>query len=97
MPPGTEPEPGVVGCLPGIGLPVLGDLNVADSFGGGVGYQPYLSTVNAGVVAYQAGTGASAVYTPIVPIVAPDIVVFPGEPKMRLVPERAADDQLTPV
>ena len=86
VPSGAEPEPGVVGCLPGIGLPVLGDLNVGDSYGGGVSppAQPYLAAVNAGMVAYQAGTGASALYTPILPIVAPDIVVFLGEPKMQL-------------
>ena len=84
VPPGAEPEPGVLGCMPGIGLPVLGDLNVGDSFGGGVGQQPYLSAVNAGVVAYTAGTGGSALYTPILPIVADDIVLFTGEPKMQL-------------
>jgi HK97 family phage major capsid protein len=86
VPPGAEPEPGVVGCLPGIGLPLLGDLNVGDSFGGGVSppAQPYLAPVNAGVVAYQAGTGASAVYTPMLPIVADDLVLFTGEPKMQL-------------
>lgn len=87
VPPGAEPEPGVLGCMPGIGLPCLGDLNVGDSFGGGVGYQPYLAPVNAGVVAYTAGAGASALYTPIVPIVAPDIVLFTGEPRMQLYSE----------
>ena len=86
VPPGAEPEPGVLGCLPGIGLPLLGDLNVGDSFGGGVSppAQPYLAPVNAGVVAYTAGTGASAVYTPMLPIVADDIVLFTGEPRMQL-------------
>lgn len=86
IPDGAQPEPGVVGCLPGIGLPVLGDLNVADSFGGGISppAQPYLGPVNAGQVAYQPGTGASALYTPVLPIVAKDLVVFLGEPKMRL-------------
>ena len=89
VPDGAEPEPGVVGYLPGIGLPVLGDLNVADSFGGGVSppAQPYLDLVNAGVVAWNAGTGASALYTPILPVVAKDIVVFLGEPKMRVMRE----------
>jgi HK97 family phage major capsid protein len=89
IPDGAEPEPGVVGYLPGIGLPVLGDLNLADTFGGGVSppAQPYLSTVNDTTVAWKAGTGASALYTPILPVVAKDIVVFLGEPKMRLMRE----------
>lgn len=86
VPPGAEPEPGVVGCLPGIGLPVLADLNLGDSFGGGVSppAQPYLSNVNAGVTAYTAGTGASAVYTPMIAIIPADIVLFTGEPRMQL-------------
>ena len=89
IPDGAEPEPGVVGYLPGIGLPVLGDLNVADSYGGGISpaAQPYLSAVNDTTVAWKAGTGASALYTPILPIVAKDIVVFLGEPKLRLMRE----------
>ena len=89
VPDGAEPEPGVVGYLPGIGLPVLGDLNVGDSFGGGVSppQQPYLSIVNNGVVAWNAGTGASALYTPLLPVVAKDVVVWLGEPKMRVMRE----------
>ena len=83
VPPGADLPPGVVGYLHG--LPVLGDLNVPTTFGGST--TPYLGTVNGAQYAGQPGTGAAALYTPVIPVVADDLFVFLGEPKMRLMTE----------
>jgi hypothetical protein len=84
---GAEIPPGVIGHL--AGLPILGDLNVPDTFGGtsAPNDRPYLGTVNGVQFAWTGGTDATALYTPVVPIVAPDLFVFMGEPKMRLLRE----------
>ena len=83
VPDGAEMPPGVVGHAHG--LPVLGDLNVPTTMGGSV--PPWLSTLNGAQYAGQAGTGAAALYTPVMPIVADDLFVFVGAPKMRLLTE----------
>lgn len=84
VPDGAELPPGVVGYVNA--MPVLGDLNVPTTFGGTVSppQTPYLGTLNGAQYAGQPGAGASALYTPVVPIVADDLFVFLGEPHMRL-------------
>lgn len=89
-PKGRHPVPGDADLPPGVvghlhGLPVLGDLNVPTTMGGaGV---PYLGSINGAQYAGQPGTGAAALYTPVMPVVADDLFVFLGEPKMRLMAE----------
>lgn len=86
VPADADLPPGVVGHLHG--LPVLGDLNTPTTMGGGA--TPYLGTVNGAQYAGQPGTGAAALYTPVMPIVADDLFVFLGEPKMHLMTEVAS-------
>jgi len=83
VPDGADLPPGVVGYAHG--LPVLGDLNVPTTMGGTT--PPYLDTVNGVQYAGQAGTGAAALYTPVIPVVADDVFAFLGEPKMHLLTE----------
>jgi hypothetical protein len=84
VPPGADLPPGVVGYSHG--LPVLGDLNVPTTQGGTASppQQPYLGTLNGIQYAGQPGTGAAALYTPVMPIVADDLFVFLDEPRMHL-------------
>lgn len=83
VPADAELPPGVVGHLHG--LPVLGDLNVPTTMGGAIA--PRLGTVNGAQYAGVAGTGTGASYTPVMPIVADDLFVFLGEPKLQLMTE----------
>jgi HK97 family phage major capsid protein len=88
VPDGAQIPPGVVGYSHS--LPILGDLNVPTTFGGTVSgppQTPYLGTLNGAQYAGQPGTGASALYTPVVPVVAGDLFVFTGQPHMRLLAE----------
>jgi hypothetical protein len=87
VPPGATVPPGVIGHL--AGLPVLGDLNVPDTFGGSYSppARPFLEAVNGVQFAGQPGSGASALYTPLIPLVADDIYVFLGTPHIRLLRE----------
>lgn len=94
LPKGPHPVPDNADLPPGVvgyahGLPVLGDLNVPTTQGGTASppQQPYLGTVNGVQYAGQPGTGASALYTPVMPVVADDLFVFLGEPRMRLMSE----------
>lgn len=84
VPPDADLPPGVVGYAHG--LPILGDLNVPVTQGGTASppQQPYLGTLNGAQFAGQPGTGASALYTPVMPVVADDLFVFLGEPRMLL-------------
>jgi HK97 family phage major capsid protein len=84
VPDDAEMPPGVVGYVNG--MPLLGDLNVPTTFGGTVSppQTPYLGSLNGVQYAGQPGTGASALYTPVVALCADDLFVFLGEPHMRL-------------
>ena len=82
----TEADEGVL--LHVGGLPLYGDNNLPLTFGGTYTppARPYV-TGSGAQFAVKDGTGASAVYTPLIPLIPDDLHLWTSEPKMRLLRE----------
>lgn len=88
-PGGPETGPGQDGVLGHVhGLPFVGDPNVPTTFGGTIA--PYLGMMSGAQYAGQPGTGATAIYTPILACRPADMYAWLSEPDVRLIREALA-------
>jgi hypothetical protein len=76
-------ESGVLGHVNG--LPFVGDFNVPVSFGGTT--PPALAYTSGAQFTWTAGTGASALYTPVLALHAPSLYLWLGDPQIRVLEE----------
>ncbi len=86
QPGGPETGPGEDGILGHVhGLPLIGDANVPVTFGAAsVTSNPQLGTVTGTQFAALPGTGASALYTPVLACRPDELYVWASEPQMRV-------------
>lgn len=83
-----ESGPGEDGVLGHIhGLPLVGDTNVPTTFGGTGQFAPQVGTVTGSQFALQPGTGASALYTPLLACRPDELYLWAGEPQLRVLRE----------
>jgi hypothetical protein len=84
---GDAPAMGILGYYRN-GLPWIGSASVSTTFGGTV--LPQLGAVTGAQFAASAGTGATALYSPVLAARPADMFMWLGEPQIRLLREPLA-------